>query len=920
MRHSIPTLAVALLAVALSCSRPKAVPNPRPQLSNTGMLSGVVTDKADVPLSGVAVVASTADGRSLAITDETGAYVIGHLQPGIYDLTFDPCSLDSVSHEVTVQTGRTTHVDARLGETPPPRVASIPTPTIAGETGPAPKNGAALRGVVRDQSTGDPLDDVAVVATSPASSRTRSTITDLFGRYAITELPPGTYAVTFYHAGATVRRTGLTLEPGTVLPLDETLDGTRSEDELATVAPLAPVLGPGATGVTFPAAASLERDYAAEGIDTGAAEHSSAARRQLLQAAGDADELWIIARTPTGTATRASRRRYGSGQLCGFVPSTGENVLLPQRQTKVNAQILAYAATVGVKQSYRNPYQERIEAIYTFPLPQNASVSDFVVTIGKRRIRGIIRERGEAERIYAEARASGYMAALLTQHRPNVFTQKVANIDPGRQIDINLTYYHLLPYRDGAYTFVFPTVVGPRFNPPGTSRGVGAVAKGSEGSSGQPVEVSYLGDKEKANRTLDMTVDIDAGMSIEEIESDSYPIEVEHLSPSRSRVRLARGAALPNRDYVLRYRVAGDRVKSAFLVHEARNTKYFTFVLQPPRDLVRLERAPLEMIFVIDCSGSMRGAPLAKAKRAIRNALTRLESRDTFQLVRFADRASAFGPRPIPATPENMMRALAYLDSLAASGDTQSVAGISAALAFPHAENRLRLVTFLTDGYVGNEEEILSTIYRNLGASRIFSFGIGSSVNRYLLERMAKIGRGAVAYVSLDDDLADAAVDTFYERISHPALSDIRVDFDGMRVSEVYPSRIPDLFVGRPVILTGKLTGPVGDKVEIHGRVRGIPSVRTIPIAREHTRKHPALAKLWARMKIADLTDQAVQARDVAPLTRQIRKIALYHGIVSSFTSFVAVDTTGRGEGKPPRPVDVAVPLPDGVGRDAIDE
>jgi Ca-activated chloride channel family protein len=267
-----------------------------------------------------------------------------------------------------------------------------------------------------------------------------------------------------------------------------------------------------------------------------------------------------------------------------------------------------------------------------------------------------------------------------------------------------------------------------------------------------------------------------------------------------------------------------------------------------------------------------------------------------------------------------MMRALAYLDSLSASGDTQSAAGVSAALGFPHAEQRLRLVTFLTDGYVGNEAEILSTIYSKLGASRIFSFGIGSSVNRYLLERMAKIGRGAVAYVSLDDEVADAAVEAFYERISHPALSDIHVDFGNMQVSEVYPSRVPDLFVGRPVILTGKLRGRVGKNLKLRGRVRGIPSTQTIPIDRKHTRKHPALAKLWARMKIADLTDQAVQASDVAPLTRQIAKIALYHGIVSSFTSFVAVDTTTHGEHGTPRRVDVAVPMPDGVSQDAIDE
>jgi len=876
MRHPTPTALLALLAGALACSGPKAVQNPRPQLSHTGMIEGTVTDKSRVPLSGVAVVAASDDGRSLAITDDAGRFVIGHLRPGPYDLTFDPCSPDSVTRDVRVRTARTTRVDARLGEAPPPRVAALPTPKIAGGSSPAQGGSAAIRGTVHEKGTGIPLAGVAVVVSSPTSNRTRSTITDAFGLYRISDLPAGSYRVTFYYSGTSIRQAEVAVADDETIPVHIELARTSASADALVGKALAPVIGMGnaAQGVAFAATTSLENDYTVDGLDTrsAAAEQTSAARRRLLQAAGDADEIWIIARTPNGTSTRATRRKYGSGQLCAFVPSSGENTPLPLAHTDIDARILAYAATVGVKQSYRNPYDEKIEAIYTFPLPQNSSVSDFIMTIGKRRIRGIIRERGEAERIYAEARASGYVAALLTQQRPNVFTQKVSNIEPGKGIDINLTYYHLLPYRDGSYTFVFPTVVGPRFNPPGVTDGIGAVPAGAEGTSGQPVEVSYLGAGEKAKHKLDMTVDVDAGMSIEEIESDNHAIDIERISETRSRVKLAKGSIIPNKDYVLRYRVAGERVKSAFLVHQARNSKYFTFVLQPPRDLQRLDRAPLEMIFVVDCSGSMRGAPLEKAKRALRSAITRLGSRDTFQIIRVSDRASSFGPRPIPATPSNMARALAFVDSLTASGDTTSIAGISAALDVPHADHRLRLVSFMTDGYIGNEAEILATIYRKVGASRIFSFGVGSSVNRYLLERMAKIGRGAVAYVSLDDDISDAAVDAFYERIARPALSDVQLDFGDMKVSDVYPSTIPDLFVGRPVILTGKLHGPVGRALELRGRVQGKPMTQTIQIDGRHTRRHPALAKLWARMKIADLTDRAAYTRDVAPLTKQIRR------------------------------------------------
>jgi Ca-activated chloride channel family protein len=258
----------------------------------------------------------------------------------------------------------------------------------------------------------------------------------------------------------------------------------------------------------------------------------------------------------------------------------------------VTAAIDAYLASVRVEQQYHNPYAEKIEVVYVFPLPGNAAVSEFLMTIGDRTIRGIIREREEAEQIYREARNMGYVASLLTQERPNIFSQRVANIEPLRDIDITLTYYSTLPYRDGAYQFAFPTVVGPRFNPPGDNDGIGAVALGDHGSSGQPTEVQYLRPDQTSAHRLSLTIDLEAGMPLQGVESSTHAIAVEQRSASSCRISLADGAVVPYRDFVLRYRVAGESVRGAFSVHENDHGTYFTLLLAPPAELASVGRAP----------------------------------------------------------------------------------------------------------------------------------------------------------------------------------------------------------------------------------------------------------------------------------------------------------------------------------------
>ncbi len=616
-------------------------------------------------------------------------------------------------------------------------------------------------------------------------------------------------------------------------------------------------------------------DVATAGYDGGAARDFN----------GDGDtkpEILVIERTHERIWAANNTLRCG-----GMVATVKDHeVTVPLKHTDVKASVAGYISTVNVTQQFTNPYDSKIEAVYVFPLPENAAVNDFVMTIGERKIRGIIREREQAEQIYAAAKAQGYVASLMTQERPNIFTQKVANIEPGKAIDINIKYYSTLTYSDGGYEFFFPMVVGPRFNPAGTTEGVGAVAKGAEGASGQKTEVQYLRPEQRSGHDISLAVDIDAGVSIERIECHDHAIEVQRPSPTTARVRLSDRDNIPNRDFVLRYQVAGDYVKSAMMTHEDSRGGFFTMMLVPPKDLAKVQRGALEMVFVLDCSGSMSGRPIEQAKAAIERGLMRLQPGDSFQIIDFAETATALGNGPLDATPENIRRGLAFLKPLDANGGTYMINGLRASLDFPHDSERLRFVAFCTDGFIGDEPEILSELHQRLNHSRVFTFGVGNC-NRYLLDSMSRMGSGVAAFPGLQDD-AGAVMDSFFDRISHPALCELSVDWAGAQVSEVYPSRLPDLFVGRPVIITGRFTGKMPEAVRVTGRVGR--QNKTIEVAVSEAGgqdANAALAQVWARTKLAEMGDQATwnasrdggYQRDDAPDRARLWDALAVHGV-----------------------------------------
>lgn len=624
------------------------------------------------------------------------------------------------------------------------------------------------------------------------------------------------------------------------------------------------------------------------------------------------EELWVIAKA-VDVQPPASLDVPRSGALMATLPNQAQAVPVPLKHTSVVGSIDGYIATVDVTQQFHNPFDSKIEAVYVFPLPQNAAVNEFVMTIGERKIRGIIREREKAEQIYAAARAQGHVAALMTQERANIFTQKVANIEPGKQIDIHLRYFNTLQYDDGSYEFIFPMVVGPRFNPPATADGIGAVARNEHGTSGQSTEVQYLAPNERSGHDVSVSLNVSAGVDIEDVHCVNHAMEEKRNSESQRTITLSPKDSIPNKDFVLRYKVAGNQIKTALLTHEDQQGKYFTMMLYPPAELAQVQRSAMEMVFVLDCSGSMKGKPMEQAKNAIRHSLQSLTPRDTFQIIRFSNNASQLGAEPLIATDDNIRIGLEYLASLNSTGGTQMIEGIKAALDFPHDEGRFRLVSFMTDGYIGNEQQILSTIHEKLGESRIFSFGVGSSPNRMLMDRMALLGRGAVAYLSLNDDAVDI-MERFNQRISHPAMTDLQIDWGALEVADVYPQRLPDLIVGRPVVVTGRFKG-TPDRVSVNGRIAMEPASFAVALAeKDASENHAGVAAVWARLKIKDLMNDATRSPAAAEeIKTSVLETALTYNLMSSFTAFVAVDSMTRTEGEFGTTVAVPVPVPDGV-------
>jgi Ca-activated chloride channel family protein len=579
-----------------------------------------------------------------------------------------------------------------------------------------------------------------------------------------------------------------------------------------------------------------------------------------------------------------------------------EIVDVPLRHTRVDIRVHAIVADVEVEQTFQNPYRGKIEASYLFPLPTRAAISGYEIRVGGRVIAGELRPRDEAVQKYKAALRAGHVAALLTQERPNLFTQAVGNIEPGAIVGVRLRYVEPIAPDDGGYEIAFPLVAGPRYVPPASKLAPAAAAL---------VQAPVLPDGLRSSHDVDVTVTIDAGVAVRDVSSPSHRIDV-----AGARVRLAADDTLPNKDFILRYRLGADAPAFTTLADARGGAGSFVLLAVPPAGSAALAPVPKELVLAVDTSSSMAGAPLAKAKELVRQSLAALGPDDTFQIVAFDDAATPLAARSVAVKPRNVDLARAWVDSLAAGGGTDVGAAVRLALDAPADPGRVRIVVFITDGFVGNEDEILADVAGHLGAARLFAFGVGSAPNRYLLEEIAAIGRGAAAFVRADEDAATAAA-AFVRRIARPILTDVAIDWNGLAVADVTPARVPDLYDGQPLVVLGRYAHAGAAMVVVTGR-RGGETLRfDVPVTLPDDAARPAVASLWARARIAELSRRLVRA-ETPELVRQVTDLALAHHLMTRYTAFVAVDASRTTGGGAAETVAVPVEVPEDVRRDAV--
>ena len=611
------------------------------------------------------------------------------------------------------------------------------------------------------------------------------------------------------------------------------------------------------------------------------------------------------------------------GALRARLPS-GATLELPLRTTAYRVEVSGTWAHVELRQVYENTSASRLEAVYSLPMPADAAVHAMFFRIGDRIVHGVVKEREEARRTYEEAKDEGRTAALLEQERDNLFTQSLANVPPGERVVVMLRWVQEVPYDEGVHELVLPTTVGPRYVPgepvpPAWDSGLGLLPDTDRVPDASRISHPTLAPGQRSGRDLAVAVRLLAGVSPGDVSSPSHAISVEREGGG-ALARLSPEDGIPNRDFVLRYRVADATPGVRFRLAAQRTGEggFAALTLQPPATVAAADVPPRELVFVLDCSGSMSGDPMDKARAVVERALSGARPGDTFQIVRFSDQASGLGPAPLPVTAASVARGMEYLQTLHGGGGTEMLSGIRAALGSPGDRGRLRIVMFLTDGYIGNETEILAEVQRRIGPARLFSFGVGSSVNRYLLDRLAEVGRGAVEYVLPGDD-TEAAVDRFYRRIDAPVLTDVRIDWGGLAIEDPLPRPVPDLFAGQPLVLVTRYVRPGKGVVRVRGLLGGKPFERGIPVhLPEKIGENPALPVVWARREVhrLSLLDPAQPSPDTH---ERIVALGVRYGLATQYTSFVAVERRLRADlGLPLATVLIPNEMPDGVTFDSL--
>jgi Ca-activated chloride channel family protein len=576
----------------------------------------------------------------------------------------------------------------------------------------------------------------------------------------------------------------------------------------------------------------------------------------------------------------------------------------PLLETEAKVDIAGVIAAIELTQVYKNEGKRTIEAVYVFPLGTKSAIHAMRMKIGERIIEAHIEERAMAKRIYQQAKDAGKVASLLEQERPNCFQMKVANIMPGDRIEVRVNYTELLVPEKGIYEFVFPTVVGPRYS---------EKKEGDAKDNDKWLKTPYLHEGQQPPYTFDIAASLRTGIPLSSIWVPSHKVTVQK-DGDRAKIQLApdekKGG---NKDFILRYTLQGERIQSGLLLYPGGEENFFLLMLQPPKRMTPSSVPPREYVFIVDVSGSMNGFPLEVSKTLITGIIQNLRRKDYFNILFFAGGSQVLSPHPLPATAKNRRKAIAMLEEQRGGGGTRILSALQRAMALEKRGGLSRIIVTATDGYVAVEKEVFDLIRENLNEANFFAFGIGSSVNRYLIEGMARAGRGE-PFVACNQAEASQAAKRFAEYIKSPLLTDIEVAFQGFDAYDVEPPTLPDLFAQRPLILFGKYRS-AREKIAVSGKTVWGDYKKAIPVsALLEDKSNAALRYLWARQRIARLDDYGKVGADVK---EEVTELGLRYHLMTQYTSFVAVDTIVRDTGEVVT-VKQPLPLPQGVSDYAV--
>lgn len=611
--------------------------------------------------------------------------------------------------------------------------------------------------------------------------------------------------------------------------------------------------------------------------------------------------ILLMSYVPVVHAEESTENEDKTGSPYFYVESREPGVdSFPLKSTDVNVSIQGIIADTYVVQTYANEGNKPINASYIFPASTKVTVHGMQMQIGNQTVTAVIKEKEEAKQEFETAKSEGKSASMLSEERANVFTMDVANIMPGDEVRIELHYTELIMPTEGVYQFVYPTVVGPRYVSP---------ALDDTGTREEWTGIPYLANGSAPSDTYNIHVSVSTGVPIAELTSSSHDIIIQEKGDTMADVGLKDPSDYAgNRDFILNYKLTGEQINTGLITSKGEKENFFMLMVQPPEHCQTDEIPPREYIFVLDVSGSMSGFPLETAKGLIYNLVSGLRETDCFNLILFSGTSLKMADRSVPATQENISKAACLIKEQTGTGGTELAEALEDALDTPAMRGVSRNIVIISDGYISGEKEIFQIVNDHMNQADFFSFGIGSAVNRYLIEGIASIGQGE-PFIATDTGEASKIADQFRTYIQSPVLTDIKVSFDGFDTYDVEPAVIPTLYAKKPIVLLGKWRGEAAGTIQIEGMTGKGKYSQTISVADAMIGENNAVGYLWARKRVERLTDYG-QETDSDAVKKEVTQIGLDYHMITPYTSFIAVLDVVRNPEGDATDVDQPLPLP----------